>query len=128
MRGSRSRHPSNGKYTPRIDVYGTLRLLDGEFLCRLIEYAPSQFAAFTLDIEHPVTFITDGDFAIKGRIMTAQVQGGEVKFKKAGCGCETPHQLRGSRGKLLEYLPIAPEELEQKMPDTVQELKAEWLQ
>jgi hypothetical protein len=39
---------------------------------------------------------------IKGRILTATAENGaELKFQKAGCGCETPHELRGGRNKLL---------------------------
>ena len=99
-------------WTPRIDVFGTLRLPDNtEIRARLIEYAPLHFAAFTKDaVETPLLFTTQGDFNIKGRIMTAAVEdsGTEVKFQKAGCGCETPHELRAGRSVLLRAVPQEP--------------------
>lgn len=107
----RTTKASSGAWTPRIDVFGTLRLPSEEVRARLIEYAPATFAAFSAEsIENPILFTIEGEFNIKGRIMTAQSEAGEVKFQKAGCGCETPHQLRTARSKLLEHVPTAPQE------------------
>jgi hypothetical protein len=127
QRRGRSAPRDPNAWRPRVDVFGTLRLpTGGEARGRLIEYAPSQFAFFTVDnIEDPVTFRIDGEFAIKGRLFTAYLehQGSEIKFQKAGCGCETPHQLRGARAPLLAHVPIAEAEADEAVPDTVHELQ-----
>jgi hypothetical protein len=100
-------------WTPRIDVFGTLRLPgEADARCRLIEYAPASFAAFSAaDPERPATFRVEGEFAISGRNLRAELEGGagEVRFQKAGCGCETPQSLRGARAPLLAHLPAEPE-------------------
>jgi hypothetical protein len=108
QRRGRSAPRDPNAWKPRVDVFGTLRLPSGEeFRARLIEYAPSSLAAFTAsDPENPLLFRIDGEFAIKGRLLTATLEddGGQVKFQKAGCGCETPHQLRGARAPLLAHV------------------------
>ena len=85
-----------------MDTFGTIKLPSGgEARVRLIEYAENKFAAFSVDaITDPAVFEVT-DMNIKGRLLTAQTEAGEVKFQKAGCGCETPHELRGGRNKLL---------------------------
>lgn len=100
----RRQRATSGSFTPRVDVFGTLRTPEGEARVRLMEYAPSAFAAFSAESpENPLLFMIEGDFHMKGRLFTAALTGGsEVKFQKAGCGCETPHQLRGARRPLLE--------------------------
>ena len=127
QRQQRPARKTGAAWTPRIDVFGTLRMPDGsESRARLIEYAPLHFAAFTKDaVQTPLLFATQGDFSIKGRIMTAAVEdsGAEVKFQKAGCGCETPHELRAGRSVLLRAVPIAEAETEEPAPDTVHELQ-----
>lgn len=86
-----------------MDTFGTLKFPgEGEARGRLIEYAENRYAFFTEgNISEPVTFdVTSA--SIRGRIFTAQLEGeAEVKFQKAGCGCETPYSLRGGRNKLL---------------------------
>lgn len=106
---------------PAVDTYGTLRFpSEGEARGRLIEYAVDQYAFFTeSDLTHPMTFdVTDAH--VKGRVLTATTPAGEVKFQKAGCGCETPYSLRGGRNKLLRDagLEDTPEEL---APPTIME-------
>lgn len=87
---------------PAVDTFGTIKLPGGgEARVRLIEYAVNRLAAFTVDtITSPATFEVEG-MNIKGRVLTAQTETGELKFQKAGCGCETPYELRGGRNKLL---------------------------
>lgn len=119
MRGRRPR-TAHEAYTPKVDVYGTLKSFTGdEVRGRLIEYAPSQFAFFTAtDRENPLTFTTEGEFQVKGRVLTAMTTGGEIRFQKAGCGCETPHELRGARKPLLEFLPQPQSEPESEEVET----------
>jgi hypothetical protein len=89
-----------------IDAFGTLRAGEIEVRARLIEYEANKFAAFRTDGE-PITFQAES-YTVKGRLLTAQVaEGPEIRFQKAGCGCETPHQLRGARAPLLAQLEIA---------------------
>lgn len=103
---------------PSVDTFGTLRFPgEGEARGRLIEYAENQYAFFTEDnLTHPLTFEAVGA-NIKGRVFSAQIAPGEVKFQKAGCGCETPYSLRGGRNKLIRDagLESAPE----PSPDTL---------
>lgn len=110
----RRQRATSGSFTPRVDVFGTLRTPEGEARVRLMEYAPSAFAAFSAESpENPLLFMIEGDFHMKGRLLTATlaspVPGAEVKFQKAGCGCETPHQLRGARRPLLEAAGLLPD-------------------
>lgn len=89
-----------------VDAYGTLKAGEHEFKARLIEYAEHQFAAFdATNPQEPLLFNVES-YTVKGRLLTAQVaEGDDIKFQKAGCGCETPHNLRGSRGRLMEAAP-----------------------
>ena len=118
QRRGRSAPRDPNKFTPRVDVFGTLRLPSGgDVRGRLIEYAPDTFAFFTADApEDPVLFETSGEFVMKGRTLTAQSEYGEIKFQKAGCGCETPHNLRGARSPLLAHVPGA-EPIPEPTPD-----------
>ena len=95
-----------------IDAYGTLKAGEHEFKARLIEYAENTFAAFNAqDPQDPLLFTVEA-YTVKGRMLTAQVAEGEpIRFQKAGCGCETPHNLRGSRGRLMEAAPAFQTEL-----------------
>ena len=92
-----------------------------------MEYAPDLYAFITqYDVQTstpPLTFQVEGEFHIKGRLFSATTTGGaDIKFQKAGCGCETPHELRGARRPLLELLPQVQELLQ---PDTGQPLHSQ---
>lgn len=103
---------------PSVDTFGTLRFPgEGEARGRLIEYADNQYAFFTEDnLRHPLTFTAE-DAHIKGRVFSAQIEPGEIKFQKAGCGCETPYTLRGGRNKLIHDAGL--EVPEEPSPDTL---------
>lgn len=87
---------------PSVDTFGTIKFPgESDTRGRLIEYADNLYAFFTEgNLTQPTTF-TAFEARIKGRVFTAQIEQGEVKFQKAGCGCETPQNLRGGRNKLL---------------------------
>ena len=121
-RERRQQRQRAGKTRPRqpaVDTFGTLRAPDGaEARVRLIEYAENRLAAFSeADPEHPLLFEVE-DMHIKGRILTATAENGaELRFQKAGCGCETPYALRGGRNKLLREAGL--EEPAEPAPDTL---------
>lgn len=128
-RNARQQRPRPPKYkgsayVPRVDVFGTLKFPGAaDARGRLIEYAPGSFAFFTVDsIESPSVFTVEGEFAMKGRTLTVQADVGEVRFQKAGCGCETPYQLRGARAPLLQYVPEAQPEPELTSDDLTEQL------
>lgn len=96
------------KHAPRIDAYGTVRIPEAEYKARVIEYAPGQIAIFReLAPTMPVllSIAPESDIQIRGSLMktTFIVDNEEVEllFQKAGCGCETPRNLRGGRNALI---------------------------
>jgi hypothetical protein len=91
-----------------IDAFGTLKTVTGEMIrARLIEHAPNEFAAFPAGGADPIQFTAES-YTVKGRLLTVQLDdGGELQFQKAGCGCETPRELRGARTPLLQRAGIA---------------------
>jgi hypothetical protein len=98
-----SRNAAARPRTPAIDTFGTLKFPgEGDARGRLIEYEVDKYAFFTEGSPTtPLTFeVTNAN--IRGRVFTASLsEEQEVKFQKAGCGCETPYSLRGGRNKLL---------------------------
>lgn len=94
----------------QVDVFGTLRCGETEARVRLMSLDGGRLAAFeAADPTSPHLFELEGDIHVKGRILTAQTQYGELKFQKAGCGCETPRELRVSRTLLLQGAGLAGE-------------------
>ena len=102
MRGRSRAATKQRPRQPSVDTFGTLKIPgEGDVRGRLIEYAENQYAFFTEEnLTHPLTFAAESA-NIKGRVFTAQTEAGEMKFQKAGCGCETPYSLRGGRNKLI---------------------------
>lgn len=98
---------STSAFSPKVDAFGTVRVLGNEYKVRAIEYAPDRLALFReSDPTNPVTLELSTPIEIRGRNMrtTFIAEGAEAElvFQKAGCGCETPRSLRGGRNMLLE--------------------------
>ena len=118
MRGRSRAATKQRPRQPSVDTFGTLKIPgEGDVRGRLIEYAENQYAFFTEEnLTHPLTFAAESA-NIKGRVFTAQTEAGEMKFQKAGCGCETPYSLRGGRNKLIREAGL--ETPEEPSPDTL---------
>lgn len=88
-----------------IDAFGTLRL-PGDHVgerVRLVEYGDGRFAAFSAAEPTAPVLLEVAEYQVKGRLLRGTLaDGAEFAFQKAGCGCETPRELRGPRGRLLE--------------------------
>lgn len=89
-------------HRPAVDTFGTLRAPDGsESRARLVEYREGRLAAFSADDPTSPLLFDVTSMNIKGRLLTAGTADGELKFQKAGCGCETPYALKIGRNALL---------------------------
>lgn len=109
QRASRASTTRSVTFSPRIDAFGTVKILDvADYKARVVEYAPGRLAIFR-DVAPTVPTLIEltSDINIKGRIMrtsTLDADNGEIEivFQKAGCGCETPQSLRGGRNALIK--------------------------
>lgn len=90
-----------------IDAFGTLHVPGLEDVrVRLIEYEANRFAAFASGARDEPRLIEVESYTVSGRTLSGTTETGlEFKFRKAGCGCETPQDLRGSRAALLAAVP-----------------------
>lgn len=93
----------------KVDAFGTVRLLGAEYRARVIDLGDSRLAILRASDDGGIqgtTLQTTSDIELRGRIMrtTIEAEGGEteLQFQRAGCGCETPRQLRGNRARLIE--------------------------
>lgn len=116
MPGSRTRRQRAARevvsrsagHKPKVDAYGTVRVLDNEYKARVMEFAPRRLAIFRdISPQTPVVLELTTDPVLKGRLMrttfTAPETSDELElvFQKAGCGCETPRNLRIGRNSLM---------------------------
>lgn len=98
---------STSAFSPKVDAFGTVRTEGDEYKARAIEYAPDRLALFReSDPTDPVILELSTPIEIRGRVLRATYtedgEDRELLFQKAGCGCETPRNLRGGRNMLLE--------------------------
>jgi hypothetical protein len=90
-----------------IDAYGDLRIDGQRSKARLIQVTQITYAAFSQDAPKTPTLITaTGPARVQGRnVIIELIGGGLLEFRRAGCGCSTPSNLRSPRSKMLELVP-----------------------
>lgn len=107
-RATRTRQRVSSGHSPKVDAYGTVRVLDNEYKARIIDFQAGRLALFRVEAPTaPITLELTSPIQVKGRLMktTFLAEGEEeveLVFQKAGCGCETPRTLRGGRNALIE--------------------------
>lgn len=92
----------------QIDAFGTLQFQPGStFRARLIEVSKTELAFFPetgSGAEAGVLYL-NSPYTIKGRVLTASISDDTtIRFARASCGCQTPHDLRGPRSRFLQTL------------------------
>lgn len=90
-----------------IDAFGDLKVDGHRSRARLIQVTPITYAAFESDNpDTPMLLTATGPATIKGRNVTLELIGGGIaEFRRAGCGCQTPSNLRGPQGRFLSRIP-----------------------
>lgn len=90
-----------------IDAFGDLKIDGQRSRARLIQVTPITYAAFETDDPNTPTLLTaTGPATIKGRnVLISLIGGGSAEFRRAGCGCQTPSNLRGPQGRFLSHIP-----------------------
>lgn len=94
-----------------IDAFGDLRVDGQRSRARLIQITPITYAAFSQDDpKTPLLLTATGPATVKGRVVTIElIGGGLAEFRRAGCGCQTPNNLRGPQARFLAFVPAPAE-------------------
>ena len=91
-----------------VDAFGTLQFQPGStFRARVIEVSRTELAFFPETGSGAVAGVLylNEPYTIRGRVLTASVSDDvAIRFARAGCGCETPYDLRGPRNQFLQTL------------------------
>lgn len=95
-----------------IDSFGQLKIDDGDPIrARVIEIDRRTLAAFPeADPATPILITGTDDYWVKGRHLYMDLLGdGQLEFRRASCGCQTPLSLRGPRSQFLDRVPAPAE-------------------
>lgn len=90
-----------------IDAFGDLRIDGNRIKARLIQISALMYAAFSSDNpQTPLLITAVSPPTVQGRNVTVElIGGGQLEFRRAGCGCQTPSSLRGPSSRFTALIP-----------------------